>query len=57
MHDFFRSCLAFLLSLTLLAGIAWLAGFTPDGILYWHWSYSDDHPTNWYDTNLHPDAK
>ena len=57
MRDFFRSCLTFLSILTLFAGLAWLAGITPDGILYGHWPDTGDHPTNWYDTALHREAQ
>jgi hypothetical protein len=57
MHNFSRNCLVVLFMAAVLTGVAWLAGFTPDGILYGHWHDSDDHSTNWYDTNLHPDAK
>ena len=37
--------------------VAWVSGFTPDGILYGHWPEIDDHPTNWDDVVLHPDAR
>ena len=57
MKDFFQNCLAVLFMLVLLAGIAWMAGITPDGVLYGHWPDTDDHPTNWYDSDLHPDAR
>jgi hypothetical protein len=43
--------------LALLAGLSWTVGFTPEGLSFGHWPASDDHPTNWYDTALHPDAR
>jgi len=38
-------------------GLAWVSGFTPDGILFGQWAPIDDHPTNWDDSALHPYAR
>jgi hypothetical protein len=48
---------AFLLVTAMLAILAFACGITPDGILNGHWVDDGDHPTNWYDTVLHPDAQ
>ena len=34
--------------------LAYMSGLAPDGLLNGKWSASDDHPTNWSDTALHP---
>jgi hypothetical protein len=41
--------------LGLFLGLAWLAGITSDGID--DHCDSGDHPTNWYDTAEHPEAR
>jgi len=52
-----RNCAVFLSMLALLAGVSWTFGLTPEGLLDHHWPANDDHPTNWYDTALHPEAR
>jgi hypothetical protein len=50
-------CLSVLFVVALFVALVWISGFTPDGILYGHWPKIDDHPTNWYDSALHPNAQ
>ena len=38
----------------LLVSLAFMTGITPDGLLHGQWAGTDDHPTNWADTVLHP---
>jgi hypothetical protein len=38
----------------ILAFLALVLGFTPDGLQYGKWPAMDDRPTNWADTALHP---
>ena len=57
MRQFFQECLAVLFSLAMLATLALVCGFTPSGILDGQWPSTDDHPTNWYATALHPWAR
>jgi hypothetical protein len=38
------------------AFIMYMYGFTWDGFEYGQWPPIDDHPTNWSDTVLHPEA-
>lgn len=52
-----RECLSLVLMGAVLVGLAWVSGFTPDGILFGQWPGSDDHPTNWDDSALHPYAR
>jgi hypothetical protein len=47
---------AYLLVTAMLSFLALACGVTPDGILNGHWGDDGDHPTNWCDTVLHPDA-
>jgi len=54
MQNFVRNCFALLFLWVVLAGLAWVCGFTPDGLLYGNWPEVGDHPTNWLDTALHP---
>jgi hypothetical protein len=54
---FARNFLMMLSTVVLFVTLAWFSGLTPDGILYGHWTGNDDHPTNWCDTVLHPDAQ
>lgn len=56
MKELARNCLLVLSMVALFVAIAWFTGFTSDGILYGHWPENDDHPTNWYDPGLHPNA-
>ena len=57
MRNLARNCAVFLSMLALLAGVSWTFGLTPEGLLDHHWPANDDHPTNWYDTALHPEAR
>jgi hypothetical protein len=57
MKELIGNCLALLFAVTLLLTAAWVFGFDTDGVLYGHWPENDDHPTNWLDTALHPDAR
>jgi hypothetical protein len=34
--------------------VAVISGITRDGLLEGAWAGTDDHPTNWLDTALHP---
>jgi hypothetical protein len=43
--------------LALLVGLSWAFGLGPDGLIYGNWVDGGDHPTNWYDAALHPDAR
>jgi len=52
-----RKCLLALFMAALLVILASVVDLTPDGILFGHWPENDDHPTNWYDAALHPDAQ
>ncbi|HKF45891.1 MAG TPA: hypothetical protein VKB38_00940 [Terracidiphilus sp.] len=54
MRNFVRSAFILVFMAAILALMAFACGFTPDGILYGQWPASDDHPTNWCDTVLHP---
>jgi hypothetical protein len=57
MKELRRDCFVVLLMLALFVALTGVLGFTPDGILYGHWPEDDDHPTNWYETALHPEAQ
>jgi hypothetical protein len=57
MREFNQSFLPVFIMAAILMGITWVFGFSPNGLIYGQWPLSDDHPTNWYDTVLHPDAK
>jgi hypothetical protein len=52
LRDLARNALAVLLPLALIVGMAFVFGFTPDGS--GQWPDVDEHPTNQYDTGLHP---
>ena len=57
MRDFGRMSLAVLVLSAVLAALAWSCGITPAGVSDGQWTRNDDHPTNWYDTALHPGAR
>ncbi len=57
MQEIIRHCVAVFSMLAVLAVLSWTFGFSPEGLLNDHWPVIDDHPTNWYDTALHPDAQ
>lgn len=57
MREFTRNCVALLFMLALLVGLSWAFGLGPDGLIYGNWVDGGDHPTNWYDAALHPDAR
>lgn len=57
MREFARNCVVLVFMLALLAGVSWAFGLTPEGLLDGHWPANGDHPTNWYDTALHPGAR
>ena len=57
MKKFQSNCLAVLAMVALLLPLAWIFGFTPDGILAGQWPRIDDHPTNWYDTTAQPEGR
>lgn len=57
MRDLGKMSLAVLLLSAVLATLAWACGITPAGIAYGQWTRNDDHPTNWYDSALHPGAR
>jgi hypothetical protein len=48
-----QSFAVFLVSSVLLA-CAWVVGITPAGLFDGQWDDFGDHPTNLYDTTLHP---
>ena len=52
-----RNCLLVLLMMALFVVLAWFFSLTPEGILYGRWPENDDHPANWQDTALHPNAQ
>jgi hypothetical protein len=52
-----RMSLALVCLSAILATLAWACGITPTGIAYGQWLRNDDHPTNWYDSALHPDGR
>ena len=54
MKNFFQHVAAFALSGVLFLSVLWIAGCNFDGT--WD-SLEWDHPTNWTDTALHPDAR
>lgn len=43
-----RNAAASILMLGLFFGLAWLCGFTVDGVLWDHWPDNNDHPTNYW---------
>jgi membrane protein DedA with SNARE-associated domain len=56
-RDVARMSLAVFFLSAVLAMLAWAGGITPAGILYAQWLGNDDHPTNWYDSALHPNTR
>jgi membrane protein DedA with SNARE-associated domain len=56
-RDVARMSLAVFFLSAVLAMLAWASGITPAGILYAQWLGNDDHPTNWYDSALHPNTR
>jgi hypothetical protein len=54
MREVARLGFAVLLMNAILLVLALLCGVTPDSLLYGQWPDTDDHPTNWADTVLHP---
>ena len=57
MKELVRYCVSLLFVFALLVVLAWLSGFTLDGIVYGHWPEIDDHPRNWDDTASDPNAQ
>ncbi len=57
MREFGRMSLAVLFLSAVLVTLAWACGVTPSGMVYGQWLRNDDHPTNWYDSALHPDDR
>ena len=54
MREFFRNVCALCCAVVIFSLIAIATGLTPEGVLDGKWPSVNDHPTNWYDTSLHP---
>ena len=53
-RDWGQKFVAVVLAGALFVFVAVISGITPDGLLEGAWAGTDDHPTNWLDTALHP---
>jgi hypothetical protein len=54
MRESLQAALAVLAMSAILVALAAALGVTPEGLQYGKWPQTDDHPTNWADTALHP---
>jgi hypothetical protein len=57
MRWFRQTVLSLLVCLLLLAAVAWSAGASAETLTDGLWHTDGDHPTNWLDAGLHPDAR